>query len=92
MVWYKVYANHGGGHQGYAEKYVYETTPLSEAGLRNLWDDMCRNMNNASGKVVVVKAPPQEYVRERIEHFERDMEYTKEQIKFWKKQLKPKGE
>ena len=65
MPWYKISAQHGGGHQGYTYFYRWFDRRMSKYEKESLWEDLFRNTNNAIGNVEQVKTVP-EYMVKRI--------------------------
>jgi len=68
-MWFKVYANHGGGHQGYTEEFVWRDERPSKDEREYMWNEMIEGnrMNNAIGSVKLVRVLPEKVRLEKIE-------------------------
>ena len=82
-MWFKVYADHGGGHQSYTEEYVWRTQRPPAYEREEMWKDMVnRNyLSNALGGVRLVRKLPEEVRLEKIERFKREIVYSMEMLK-----------
>lgn len=64
MKWYKIWADHGGGHMGYSEFYAeYEDDNAAYSAMVEWVEEMFRN---AVGHWKRIKKPPKEWVLKQI--------------------------
>ena len=76
MPWYRLYADHGPGHQGQSEKYEFYGDGWDEESLRELWQDWCHKdfLDDAIGDVELVKELPEKERQEQIEKYRNRIE------------------
>lgn len=71
MPWYRFYADHGPGHQGQSEKFVYADESWDAEDLESEWEDWCQQnwLEDATGDVELVKELPEEERQEQIKGY-----------------------
>lgn len=82
-MWFKVYANHGGGHQSYTEEFVWRNERPSKDERKYMWEEMVdgNRMNNAIGGVRLVRALPEKVRTQKIENYKRKIEASMKMLK-----------
>lgn len=86
MPWYKVFCDHGGGHQSHSEYYHWEDKKLTKDDRRQIWEEAFNDLTWPIGDVILVSKLPLDYynkmlsgVQEKIKTFkeEKIKEYNK---------------
>lgn len=81
MKWYKIWANHGGGHMGYSERYEqHSSDENAHYSMRNWVDE---NFNNAIGYWKPVKKPPKQWIERQIQRVQnclKELPKTKKEL------------
>lgn len=85
MPWYRVYADHGPGHQSHTESYIYRNKPLTKEERESEWEQLVydRHLNDAIGKVDLVKRVPEHILAEKIESARSLAKYYKWMLKVY---------
>ena len=67
MPWYYYHANHGGGHQGQTEEYIFHDEEIQPDASEDYWQDWAelQRINNARGTVTQVQHLPAD-VQQRL--------------------------
>ena len=66
MPWYRIYANHGPGHQSSSEVYRWVEKPLSNEQRGEVWDNEMGTLDDPIGKVVEVKSIPEHIFEHKV--------------------------
>lgn len=80
-MWYKFYANHGPGHQGYTEDYFYISGILSDDDRRAYWDNWVYRFDYPIGDIEPVDKLPEKIRLEKIEYYQSNIKSCKFMLK-----------
>lgn len=75
LIWYKCWADHGGGHQGHSEKYFSSSEPLAKDECESIWLDWANKnyYSNAIGDVEEVQTLPEKERQNQIRYYEQQI-------------------
>lgn len=82
MPWYKIYASHGAGHQGYDEEYEYSKERLDKPEKELLWNAFVQKGGwfNCSGDVKYVRKLPEEIRLKKIKQYKDEISGCKRML------------
>lgn len=82
-MWLKIYAMHGPGHQSETEEYVWREKKPSPNERQEMFENMAERhyLNNASGKVTLVKVLPEKVRQEKIRYCKLSIEHDMKMLK-----------
>ena len=82
-MWLKLYAMHGGGHQGDSEHYVWRDTRPSANERESMWHDWVSRsyLRNAKGGVKLIRELPEKVRLEKIEDYRRTIQRAREMLR-----------
>lgn len=81
-MWFRLYAMHGGGHQGDSEHYVWRPRRPSANEREEMWKEWVDRsyLHNAKGGVTLVRKLPEKVRQEKIEDYRRTIKHAQEML------------
>lgn len=82
-MWFKLYAMHGGGHQGQSEDYFWRVQCPSHGEREDMWHEWVRDnyIRSAKGGVSLVRELPEKVRLEKIEHYKHTIVHAQQMLK-----------
>lgn len=81
MPWYRIFANHGPGHQSSSEFYSFFEEPLTTKESReSAWQDAFDRYDDAIGDVELVDKLPHHIREQKIEHCRAIIDHTRKML------------